>query len=49
MLSESKVSGVNQGDEGGRSVDDFLFASEVAHLVRVNSLYLIKPMMVGFC
>ena len=26
-----------------------LFASEVAYLVRVDCLYLIKPMVVGFC
>ena len=25
------------------------FASEVAYLVRVDCLYLIKPMVVGFC
>ena len=26
-----------------------LFASEVAYLVRMDCLYLIKPMVVGFC
>ena len=26
-----------------------LFVSEVAYLVHVDSLYLIKPMVVGFC
>ena len=26
-----------------------LFASEVAYLVRVDCLYLIKPMVFGFC
>ena len=59
-LDESKVSGVNQGNEGGRGVEDFftprfwklpisLSASKVAYLVRVGCSYLIKPMVVGFC
>ena len=59
MPGESKVSGVNQVNKGGRSVEDFLvlpwgfdnlrlFASEVAYLVRVGCLYLIKSMVVGF-
>ena len=26
-----------------------LFASEVVYLVRIDCLYLIKPMVVGFC
>ena len=55
-LDESKVSDVNQGNEGGRGVEDFftprfcsLSASKVAYLVRVVCSYLIKPMVVGFC
>ena len=34
---------------GIRELPISLFPSEVAHLVRVDCLYLIKPMVVGFC
>ena len=34
---------------GVRELPINLFVSEVAYLVRVNCLYLIKPMVVGFC
>ena len=34
---------------GIRKLPISLFASEVVHLVRVDCLYLIKPMALGFC
>ena len=34
---------------GIRELPISLFASEVPYLVRVDCLYLIKPMVVGFC
>ena len=34
---------------GVRELPISFFASEVAYLVRVDCLYLIKPMVVGFC
>ena len=34
---------------GNRELPISLFASEVAYLVREDCLYLIKPMVVGFC
>ena len=34
---------------GIRELPISLFPSEVAYLVRVDCLYLIKPMVVGFC
>ena len=39
----SFVSGVNQGDGGGRQAQDLLV------LVRVECLWMIKAMVVGFC
>ena len=33
----------------GSGISHPSFASEVAYLVRVECLYLIKPMVVGFC
>ena len=34
---------------GFRELPISLFASKVAYLVRVDCLYLIKPMVIGFC
>ena len=34
---------------GARELPISLFTSEVTYLVRVDCLYLIKPMVVGFC